>query len=372
MAPAPPSFTLMETRVVSRAEAGQKLLRYLRKVLPDAPDSFLYKMLRKKNIDLQDHGKCSGAEVLSEGDTIRFFLSEETFRKFGGKVRDGRVFDEENEILRHFVPQNDRNIVPHKDAVILSAAKDLIQKDTFILSEAKDLVHARLESFGVTVIYEDEDFLFVSKPAGLLAQGDQNGEKSLADLLREASPKDSLTVWSPMHRLDRNTSGLVLSGKTVRGQQFLAKVLKERTVKKEYLALVQGHLPKEGSFTAWHAKDSHTNTVRITKQARPGAELIETIFHEISRSDGHSLIRAELVTGRTHQIRAHLSYLGCPIVGDIKYGGRDAAFPDIRSQLLHAERVTFGPNAAYLAGRTFVAPVPESVKGVFIKYGFQE
>ena len=322
----------METRVIGRAEAGQKLLRYLRKVLPEAPDSFFHKMLRKKNIGLLGRGKCTGAELLEEGDTVRFFLSGETFRKFGGQPQSGGAPEEDIEI---FLP------------------------------------HGSLEDSGVSVIYEDEDLLFVAKPAGLLVQGDKSGEKSLAKLLRESSPKESLTVWSPMHRLDRNTSGLVLCGKTVRGQQFLAKALRERTLQKEYLALARGHLPKEGSFTAYHTKDPRTNTVRIIPGKQPGAEPVETIFHEIARRGDYSLIRAELVTGRSHQIRAHLAYLGCPILGDVKYGGRDAAFPAVRSQLLHAERVTFGGGDEKLAGRTFAAPIPMSMKGVLNQIGFQ-
>ena len=333
----------METRTVGRAEAGQKLLRYLRKILPEAPDSFLRKMLRKKNIDLSGRGKCSGAEILAEGDAVRFFLSEETFRKFGGRPAESP-------------PREDarREPGPSGREEELPSAED------------------RLASSGVSVIYEDEDFLFAAKPAGLLVQGDRSGAESLAALLEECSPPDSLTQWAPMHRLDRNTSGLVLCGKTIHGQQFLAKALRERTVKKEYLALVRGHLSREGSFSAFHRKDQKTNTVRIFADRQPGAEIIETIFHELSRHGEYSLIRAELVTGRSHQIRAHLAYLGCPIVGDIKYGGRDAALPNTRTQLLHAERVTFPENAEKLAGRSFAAPVPASMKGVLRQIGFQK
>ncbi len=328
----------MEARIVGRPEAGQKLFRYLQKMLPEAPDSFLHKMLRKKNIELSGHGKCTGAEILAEGDTVRFFLSGETFRKFGGTAPGGKPSPE----------------------------------GTGFEAKAPIPAAERLARAHTDVIYEDEDFLFVSKPAGLLVQGDRSGAKSLADLLEACSPLDSLTKWSPMHRLDRNTSGLVLCGKTVGGQQFLAKALRERTVKKEYLALIRGHLPREGSFKAFHAKDPRTNRVRILEEQRPGSESIETIFHEIARQGGHSLIRAELVTGRSHQIRAHLAHLGCPIVGDLKYGGMDPEFPEARTQLLHAERVTFAENAEKLAGEFFAAPVPASMKGVLRQNGFHE
>ena len=364
----------MEARRVQPGEAGQKLLRYLHKVLPEAPESFLYKMLRKKNIVLAGHGKCSGAEVLSAGDEVKFFLSAETFEKFGGKAEGGAISQEAaapDGILRF--AQDDREEDSEK-------GKEFSFGSCHSEERSDEESREALQKHNVLVLYEDEDFFFVSKPPGLLVQGDRSGEESLAGLLLELSEAGSTTKWAPMHRLDRNTSGLVLCGKTVRGQQFLANVLKERTVRKEYLALVRGHLPKEGSFRAWHRKNAKTNTVQIFDREMPGAVPIETIFTELARAGAYSLVRAELVTGRSHQIRAHLAHLGCPILGDAKYGGLDARFPKVHSQLLHAERVIFQIEGwtedaerafARLAGKAFTAPVPESMKGVLDQIGFR-
>ena len=205
----------MEARIVGRPEAGQKLFRYLQKMLPEAPDSFLHKMLRKKNIELSGHGKCTGAEILAEGDTVRFFLSGETFRKFGGTAPGGKPSPE----------------------------------GTGFEAKAPIPAAERLARAHTDVIYEDEDFLFVSKPAGLLVQGDRSGAKSLADLLEACSPPDSLTKWSPMHRLDRNTSGLVLCGKTVGGldirKKYNLNVLAVRESGKPSMAVTSDTLLKE-------------------------------------------------------------------------------------------------------------------------------
>lgn len=355
----------MLARKIGRDEAGQKLLRYLRKVLPKAPDSFLYKMLRKRNIVLQKGKRCAGDEVLKDGDQVCFFLSPETFQAFGGTLP--AAFDK---------PAAD-TAKPEGENPDSPKVPDSPEPGGKLPTKGKGQEAARpdLQRAGVVLVYEDDDFLFVSKPAGLLVQGDRGGDMSLAALLKSLKVPGSTTVCAPMHRLDRNTTGLVLCAKTVKAQTFLARALRERTIRKDYLAVCKGHLPREGRFRAYHLKDERTNTVRIFEQKLPKGLPIETEFREMARREGYSLVRARLVTGRAHQIRAHLAYLGCPVLGDGKYGGKDAAFSWVPWQCLHAWRVTFDEDTGEfpcLSGKTFLAPLPETMKGVLNQIGFRE
>ena len=183
-----------------------------------------------------------------------------------------------------------------------------------------------------------------------------------------------------MNRLDRNTTGIVLCGISLPGEQFLAEAIKERRIRKEYLVLVRGAFHDEGIRDAYLKKDGNRNLVQVRRDAAPGFLPIRTGFTVLAGNDLCTLLRADLITGRPHQIRAHLAYLGYPVAGDTKYG--DPAFnrmmaerTGLKSQFLHAERVTF-ENAderfKYLGGRSFTAPLPETFKNVLRVVGLEK
>lgn len=320
----------MKEHIAGPNEAGQRLDKYLKKLLKSAPDSFIYKMLRKKNITLNGK-KASGNEKLAEGDSVKIFFSDETYLKMSG----GETAKAEN---------------------------------TGWTFKKED------------VVYEDDAVLFVNKPAGILSQPSGDNVPDLAGgLVRYLLNSGKLTkeelrsfTPAPMNRLDRNTTGIVLCGISLSGEQFLAEVIRERKIKKEYLVLVKGAFTKEGVRSAFLKKDGGKNLVHVRGDEAPGYLPIKTGFTVLAKNETCSLLRAELITGRPHQIRAHLAYLGYPVAGDSKYG--DPAFnrmlaekTGLRSQFLHAERVSFEKSDerfAYLCGRTFEAPLPGAFKNV--------
>ncbi|MDO4803214.1 MAG: RluA family pseudouridine synthase [Lachnospiraceae bacterium] len=326
----------MKTFEIGKNEAGQRLDKYLSKLLREAPKSFIYKMLRKKNITLNG-AKASGSEKLKEGDEIRLFLSDETFGKFQGS------------------PREDTNSRQKEQGGSNAAADG--------------------KAFSSGIIYEDDDLLFWNKPQGILSQPDNSGLASVVTMLEEylllegkLGALDLATFHpAPMNRLDRNTSGIVLCGKSLKGLQFLSEAIREREMDKTYICVTDGR-PPEGVHTAWLKKDAKKNTVHVTASQAPGSRMIQTGFR-IRKSVGrYAVTEAKLITGRPHQIRAHLAFLGSCILGDPKYGNPDVNREarekyGIQYQMLHAESVSFpaiSGDFGYLSGRTFTAAAPDS------------
>ena len=309
----------MQELRVGTNQAGQRLDKYLRKVLREAGSGFLYKMIRKKNIVLNGK-RCEGSEMLEEGDVITLYLSDETIARFQGSP----------EVKREAA-------YPYRP---------------------------------LSVIYESRDILAVNKPAGMLSQKAKETDLSLNEymigyLLREGTLKEAeLSDFRPSvcNRLDRNTTGLVLCGVSLRGLQLLSGLLKERTVHKDYLALVQGRMADQRRERAWLKKDEKTNKVEISQTPREGYLLIETQYEPLAFGDHTTLLQVRLITGRTHQIRAHLASLGHPLIGDPKYGKDQAKGT---RQLLHAWRIAF-PEELHgfpaLSGLVLTAPLPEDFR----------
>ena len=321
----------MRELLVTPSDSGGRLDKYLGKYLDRAPKSFLYRMLRKKNITLNGK-RAAGSEQLCDGDRICLYLAEDTIDGFRSEERRG-------------------------------AAERKAEAGTAKIPD---------------VLYEDGDVVFFAKPAGLLTQSDRSGDLSLADLLLSylaGSGHGSFGNFrpSPAHRLDRNTSGVVMCGKTLRGQQALSEAIRERTVRKFYLAAVYGCVKSGGRREISFRKDSASNRVVLTDE--PGAERMITSYEAVCVSDGGetvipvSLLSVELITGKPHQIRAHLAALGHPVLGDPKYGdpivNRSMKGIGIRRQMLHAFRVTFPgdlPGLPGLSGLTVTAPLPDDMK----------
>lgn len=329
----------MKQFIAGKNEAGQRFDKYLSKLLREAPKSFIYKMLRKKNITLNGK-KAAGSEMLSEGDEIRLFLSDETFLKFQGAKES-------------------------------SGCKDAG-------AQSRRNREKRAAAFAKRIIYEDDDLLFWNKPLGVLSQPDASEQDSIVEMLQDyllwsgkLREKDLKTFHpAPVNRLDRNTSGIVLCGISLRGLQFLSEAVHYRTVQKKYICVVYGSI-KDGRYDAYLRKAETGNKVEVSDNPIPGGKPITTVFRTIGGHGRYTVVEAELVTGRTHQIRAHLSHLGCSIVGDPKYGNPEVNREvkqkyGIQYQMLHAAEVMFcvteGP-FEYLTDKAFRAEMPSYFAG---------
>lgn len=289
----------MEKLIVTPNEAGQRLDKLIFKYLNLAPKSFVYKMMRKKNITLNKN-KCTGAEKTSTGDEITFWLSEDTINKF----REKKLFQK---VACHFI-----------------------------------------------VIEETEDLLAVNKPAGLLSQKAKPedisvNEEAISYLMERGQVSEkSLEVFKPSicHRLDRNTSGLLIVGKSLQGLQTMAERLKERSIKKYYLCLTAGVIHRFASIEGYLSKDDKTNRVQVSQAPAKGVDYIQTIYEPLGNNGKYTLLKVELVTGKTHQIRAHLASIGHCIAGDAKYGNESVndyfrKKYHLKHQLLHSWEMDF-------------------------------
>ncbi len=318
---------------VNTTDEGQTLLRYVSKILQKAPSSVIRKALRKKNIDLNGK-KATGSEALKSGDSVKIWFSDETFEKF-------------------MAPQGKNST---------SAVK--------ISKEA-------LNRFKRSIIYEDRNIAIVNKPANLLSQSDDSGEVSLNDELRaHYSDLTKMQTFKPSicNRLDRNTSGLVLCGLTTKGLQQMNAVLKDRSIHKYYKTIVYGRITEAMELHGFLTKDHKTNEVKVTKEkVSADSVAIETDLKPIAyiKIDDTILTELEilLVTGRSHQIRAHLTSIGHPIIGDPKYFTPESrAFSNkqkVKRQLLHSARVQMPKitgELSMVSGKEFEAPVPDDME----------
>lgn len=327
----------MRVITVSSNEAGQRFDKLLAKYLDKAPKSFLYKMLRKKNI-LLNGKKAEGSEKVALGDEITLFLSEETILGFRTEKE-----------------------VPAGGG----------QKESDRLSG---------------IVYEDEHILIVDKPAGELSQkaekdGSSMNERIVAYLLEKYGiGKDSFTP-GVCNRLDRNTSGLLIAGKSLAGLQQMAELLKQKRLQKYYLCIVCGETLETRRLRGYMKKDEEENKVRIFKnpplpehvlstEASGGQAgqyaVVETEYSPLCVANGCSLLAVRLITGKTHQIRAHLASIGLPLLGDAKYGSAEEnRFAreefQVRYQMLHAFLLRFPKTEGALSGlseQTITTPPP--------------
>lgn len=335
----------MQTFQIKENQAGQRLDKFLHKFMPEATTGFLYKMLRKKNIVLNGK-KAEGKEMLAVGDTVSFFFSDETFSKLTGNAIAGDIPP---------VPAR----IANKIAEYRNAYN--ILKD-------------------IQVIYEDNNILVLNKPAGVLSQKDDSGLLSanewMIGYLLETNKisEETLKTFKPsvQNRLDRNTGGIVLCGISLAGSQLLAKLIHDRSLKKFYATIVKGQVLKEARIHGYLEKNHKTNAVKISQKKTPGSNEIHTAYKPLLTGDKCSLLEVELITGKTHQIRAHMASIGHPILGDTKYGERElnAVYKKkfgISHQLLQAVRVEFPALEApfdTLSQKVFTATLPDPFKEV--------
>ena len=284
----------MKTIIVNDSDACQRLDKYLKKTFSEAGSGFIYKMLRKKNIVLNGK-KSDGTDIIHAGDEIKVFFSDETFEKLKGK----------------------------------SASTP----------KRSDIKYPE-----IPVVFENEDLIFFNKPAGILSISDSKESFCVNTyLLNLMSKKDSGNYKpSVANRLDRNTSGMILCAKTYIGARFLDECIKNHLMKKQYCAICHGIIEKGGMLKGYLHKDEKTN--KVTVQEKPFDEsekssYIETGYEPVNHNDKFTLLNVNLITGKSHQIRAHFASINHPLAGDIKYGGKK--FGGINTQLLHAHKVTF-------------------------------
>ncbi len=312
----------MENIQITKNEENQRLDRFLRKYLTNASLSYIYKAIRK---DVKVNGKRGKEDqILYEGDEISLYMDSDEIEKFQ-KKKDR--------------PQGKRQF---------------------------------------RVAYEDDNILVVEKPFGLLTHGDINEKKNtlanqvLGYLIEEGkySPRNERTfVPSPVNRLDRNTTGLVIFGKNAPALAALNKMIRERTsIKKYYWTIVAGEMGEPLILRDFMEKDRLTNTVTVksNKDDLAKGKVMETIARPLAVNRGYTLVEVELITGRTHQIRAHLAKEGFPVIGDPKYGRTSVNKVmwdkfQLATQLLHAARLEFthgeGPLAS-MKGTEILSQLP--------------
>lgn len=314
----------MQQITIGENEAGQRFDKMLAKYLNKAPKSFLYKMLRKKNITLNGQ-KASGSEKLQTRDKVSLFLSDETIAKFSDS---------------HFQCTNEK----------------------------------------LDIIYEDNHIVLINKPAGMLSQKASDKDVSLVEhfityLIQSGQlTEEALQTFRPSvcNRLDRNTSGIVAAGKSLAGLQELSRIFKDRSLGKYYLCLVNGLVKQPSHIRGFLKKNTQTNQVEITQKEDTGSTAIETEFVPLKTGQNVTLLEVHLITGKTHQIRAHLASVGHPILGDSKYGnpGVNSLYSRkyrLSHQLLHAYRITFPVlegALSNLSGREFKAELPRQFQTI--------
>ena len=310
---------------IGKNEQNQRLDKFLRKYLGKAPLSYIYKAIRK---DVKVNGKRSKEDYILElGDTVTLYIADDVIENYRKKVETTRA-------KRQF-----------------------------------------------KIAYEDENLIVVEKPFGLLTHGDQHEKKNhlanqVIDYLIETesyNPRIEKTFTpAPVNRLDRNTTGLVLFGKTNLAVQQLNQMIREKDkVRKCYMTIVAGTLKKELHLRDRMVKDRVNNKVTVLSMDQEGLEM-ETIVRPLQHSGKYTLVEVEIITGRTHQIRAHLAKAGHPVIGDVKYGNKRVngyvrqRF-DLNTQLLHAYKLEFtgvDGELAYLNGKTIYADLPEDFQRI--------
>lgn len=266
----------MKTTVtVTKNDAGQRLDKFLTKTYRNLPTSLLYKAVRKK--DIRINGKrCEASSRLNEGDEVYLFLPDDALE---------------------------------------------------IAPPTYEFMHASKQ---LDIVYEDGHMMLLNKKAGLLVHPD---DREFADTLifrvqrylyekGEYDPADEQSFAPALvNRIDRNTSGIVIAAKTAAALRILNEKLKEREIEKYYLCIVHGKMPKaEDTLEAYLEKNESQNRVYISDTQKQGARTIRTRYRVLEEKNGFSLLEIHLLTGRTHQIRAHLASIGHPLLGDGKYG----------------------------------------------------
>lgn len=325
----------MREIIINKNEAGQRFDKLLFKYFNAAPASFVYKMLRKKNITLNNK-KSDGKDKLAVGDCVKIFMTDETIDKF----------------------RSSKNIEASGKAT---------------------------HKISLDVVYEDENVIIVNKPAGVLSQKAKKNDISMNEYIIEylldtkQLSENELETFKPgiCNRLDRNTSGLLIAGKSLLGLQVMSDMLKDRTFGKYYITVVSGEINGKTKIKGYLTKDSKSNKVKIYDKPLKESSYIETEYECLKTNGKYTILKVKLITGKPHQIRAHLASVRHPIIGDTKYGRADIneIFRKkccVKYQLLHAWQLKFDEmpdELKKLKQKTFEAKIPQLFENVFSEIG---
>jgi RluA family pseudouridine synthase len=317
----------MITRTVTASESGKRLHRYLRTLMPNYPLGQIYKMIDQGKVKINGKRKKQNYEMAA-GDELTIYLDEETFKQSAG---------------------------------------------------AEKKVKFSGVSSDIQVVFEDEELLVVNKPAGLLTHPDQSEQKDTmitrvhAYLYRKGLLDSQLFAPATANRLDRNTSGLILIGKTAGMLHQLNQWIQQRELEKYYMTIVEGKVSGEGTISGTLVREQGSNRTLVVGSGGAGQGAAETVSQEKEATtkyraleyggQGYTLVEVELISGRTHQIRTHFQSIGHPLLGDIKYGGK--VFQGINHQLLHAYKIVM-PD-----GRVFTAEPPSLFRKVLKQVGME-
>lgn len=315
----------MKTIIIKNNDSGQRLDKFIKKCFKTFPLSLIYKNIRKKNIKVNNK-RTKPEYKLQEADILNIYVKDDFLK-----------------------------VVPNK--------YDFLKAPSLL-----------------DIIYEDENIILVNKKAGLIVHPDENYHfdslinriKHYLFLKNEYNPYDELSFTpSLVNRLDRNTSGIVIAAKNFEALKILNEKMKKREIKKYYLSVVEGiFLRKEGTLTAYLEKDENKNRVFISSFPKKDFKTIKTKYKVLFEKNGKSKIEIELLTGRTHQIRAHMAFIGHPVLGDSKYGRKSSKF---KYQILCAYKIKFSfaeeenHTLSYLNGKEFL--VGEEDLDLFKRWG---
>ena len=312
----------MRKIVVKSNEEGQRIDKYIRKYLNNAPLSYIYKLFRKKDIKVNNK-RVDISYIICANDEITIYANEETLNEF-----------------------NSKNI-------LVSSTNEL------------------------DIIYEDENILIINKDPGILVhEGEENTKTNtlnndILNYLKNKGEYSETDLFTPscVHRLDRNTSGAIIAAKNLNASKELLELFKNKdNLLKEYIALVNGKVNCNGTIDAPLLKNEKDKFVKVSSSGLPAL----TKYYPLASNDKYSLLKVAIYTGRTHQIRVHMAHINYPLVNDDKYGNF-ASNKDFQKsfnykyQFLHSYSISFANikgALSYLSNKTFIAPLKDKQKSI--------